>query len=201
VLVSASAIGYYGDHGDEVLTEDSPAGNSFLAAVCREWEAATATAAEAGIRVVNLRFGIILSPQGGALEKMLLPFQFGLGGEVGSGRQYWSWIAIDDAVGAIHHALITDALRGPANAVTPHPITNREFTKTLGALLSRPTLAPTPEFVARLVFGEMADELLLASARVEPARLRSTGYRFRFQTLEEALRHLLGKPRVHATPT
>jgi uncharacterized protein len=201
VLVSASAIGYYGDRGDEVLTEESSAGGSFLADVCREWESATATAAEAGIRVVNLRFGVILSPRGGALEKILLPFQFGLGGEVGSGRQYWSWIAIDDAVGAIYHALITDTLRGPANAVTPHPITNREFTKTLCALLARPTLAPTPEFAARLVFGEMADELLLASARVEPARLRRTDFRFRFQTLEEALRHLLGKPRVPATPT
>jgi uncharacterized protein len=200
VLVSASAIGYYGDHGDEVLTEESSAGDSFLACVCREWEAATAPAAEAGIRVVNLRFGVILSPQGGALEKILLPFQFGLGGEVGGGRQYWSWIAIDDAVGAIHHALITDALRGPANAVTPHPITNREFTKTLGAVLSRPVLLPAPEFAARLVFGEMADELLLASARVEPARLLQTGYSFRFQTLEEALRHLLGKPRVRAAP-
>lgn len=197
-LVSASAIGYYGDHGDEVLTEQSPAGKGFLADVCREWEAATATAAEAGIRVVNLRFGVILSPQGGALEKILLPFRYGLGGEVGSGRQYWSWIAVDDAVGAIHHALITDALRGPVNAVTPHPITNREFTKTLGDLLSRPTLAPTPEFAARLLFGEMADELLLASARVEPARLRNTGYLFRFQTLEEGLRHLLGKPRSRA---
>jgi uncharacterized protein len=194
-LVSASAIGYYGDHGDEVLTEESPAGNGFLADVCREWEAATVTAAEAGIRVVNLRFGMILSPQGGALEKILLPFQFGLGGEVGSGRQYWSWIAIDDVVGAIHHALITDALRGPVNAVTPHSITNREFTKTLGGLLSRPTLATTPAFAARLLFGEMADDLLLASARVDPARLRNTGYRFRFQTLEEGLRHLLGKPR------
>ncbi len=200
VLVSASAIGYYGDRGDEVLTEESPAGDSFLASVCREWEAATEAAAEAGIRVVNLRFGVILSPQGGALEKILLPFRFGLGGEVGGGRQYWSWIAIDDAVGAIHHALMTDALRGPANAVTPYPITNREFTKTLGAVLSCPTLLTTPEFAARLAFGEMADALLLASARVEPERLRRTGYRFRFQTLEEALRHLLGKPRVRAAP-
>jgi NAD dependent epimerase/dehydratase family enzyme len=120
---------------------------------------------------------------------------------MGSGRQYWSWIAIDDAVGAIHHALITDALRGPSNAVAPHPITNHEFTKTLGSLLSRPTLLPTPEFAARLAFGEMADELLLASARVEPARLLRTGYRFRFQTLEEALRHLLGQPRAYAAPT
>jgi uncharacterized protein len=200
VLVSASAIGYYGDRGDEVLTEESPAGDGFLAAVCREWEAATEPAAEAGIRVINLRFGVILSRQGGALEKILPPFQIGLGGEVGGGRQYWSWIAIDDAVGAIHHALITDALRGPANVVSPHPITNREFTKTLGALLSRPTLLPTPEVAARMVFGEMADELLLASACVEPKRLRLTGYRFRFQTLEEALRHLLGKPRARAAP-
>jgi hypothetical protein len=199
-LVCASAIGYYGDRGDEILTEESPAGNGFLADVCREWEAATAEAAEAGIRVVNLRFGMILSPRGGALEKILLPFQFGLGGEVGSGRQYWSWIAIDDVVGAIHHALITDALRGPVNAVSTYPITNHEFTKTLGELLSRPTLAPTPEFAARLLFGEMADDLLLASARVEPARLRNTGYSFRFQTLEEGLRHLLGKPRVRAAP-
>jgi uncharacterized protein (TIGR01777 family) len=194
VLVCASAIGYYGSRGAEQLTEDSAAGDSFLADVCREWEAATAPATEAGIRVVNLRFGVILTPRGGALANMLTPFRLGAGGVIGSGQQYWSWIAIDDVIGAIHQALFTDALRGPVNCTAPNPATNAEFTRGLGRVLRRPTLFPLPAFAARLMLGEMADELLLASARVMPTRLQQSGYHFRFEQLEPALRHLLGAP-------
>lgn len=193
VLVSASAIGYYGDRGDEALTESSPPGEGFLPEVCQAWEAACEAARERGIRVVNLRIGVVLSPQGGALAKMLLPFKMGLGGKIGSGNQYWSWIALDDVVGAIHHALMNADLNGPVNATSPNPATNTEFTKTLGKVLSRPTLFPMPKFAARLALGEMADDLLLASARVLPERLEQTGYEFRFPQLEEALRHLLGQ--------
>ncbi|MDZ4848050.1 MAG: TIGR01777 family oxidoreductase [Pirellulaceae bacterium] len=193
VLVCASAIGYYGDRGDEILTEDSVAGQGFLADVAQEWEAATQPASAAGIRVVNLRFGVILSPKGGALAKMLLPFKLGIGGRVGSGKQYWSWISIDDAAGAVHHALMTDSLSGPVNGVAPNPVTNLEFTTTLGRVLRRPTIVPIPVSAARLALGEMADALLLASVRVEPKKLIRTGYEFRQPTLETAFRHLLGK--------
>jgi uncharacterized protein (TIGR01777 family) len=196
VLVSASAIGYYGDRGAEVLREESRPGRDFLADVCRAWEAATAPAAQRGIRVVNLRFGIVLSAAGGALAKMLFPFKMGMGGIVGSGQQYMSWIALDDLVGAIHHALITDTLQGPVNAVAPNPVTNSEFTRTLGRVLRRPTLVPLPAFAARAAFGEMADALLLASIRVEPARLQDTHYAFRYPELEGALRHVLGRTRA-----
>jgi len=192
-FVSASAIGYYGDRGEEFLNEDSKPGAGFLAEVCKGWEAATAPAVEKGIRVVNLRFGIILSPKGGPLAKMLTPFKMGVGGVIGSGNQYMSWISIDDAIGAIYHALQERTLEGPINAVSPQPVTNREFTKTLGKVLRRPTILPMPAFAARLAFGEMADELLLSSARVEPTRLNESGYRFRTPTLEGALRHVLGK--------
>lgn len=192
-LVCASAIGYYGDRGDEVLREESPSGAGFLAEVCREWEAAARPAAEKGIRVVHLRIGVVLSAAGGALALMLTPFKLGLGGRVGSGQQYMSWIAIDDLAGIIQHALTNESLRGPVNAVAPRAITNREFTKTLGRVLGRPTVFPMPAFAARLAFGQMADELLLASARVEPARLIASGYKFRTPELEAALRHLLGK--------
>jgi uncharacterized protein (TIGR01777 family) len=191
ILVSASAVGFYGDHGDEVLTEQSASGSDFLAEVCREWELATQAAAQAGIRVVNLRFGVIFSGVGGALKKMLLPFRMGVGGKLGSGNQYMSWIAIDDAVGAIEHALTNDTLRGPVNVVAPQAVTNYEFTKTLGRVLSRPTLFPVPAFVARLAFGEMADAALLSSQRVEPARLKESGYVFKHSELEGALRHVL----------
>jgi uncharacterized protein len=191
VLVSASAIGYYGNRGAELLNEDSQPGDDFLANVCREWEAATSTAAEAGIRVVNLRFGVVLSAQGGALKKMLLPFKLGAGGIVGDGKQFWSWVAIDDVVGAIHHAIVTDRACGPMNVVSPNPVTNREFTKTLGRVLRRPTIIPMPAIAARIVFGEMADGLLLCSARVQPIRLKGNGYRFNFADLEPTLRHLL----------
>jgi uncharacterized protein (TIGR01777 family) len=191
-LVSASAIGFYGSRGDEVLNEQSASGDDFLAEVCREWELATRPAAERGIRVANLRFGVILSKEGGALAKMLTPFKLGVGGRVGSGRQYMSWITLDDAVGAIYHALMNEDVRGPVNVVAPRPVTNQEFTKTLGQVLSRPTLFPAPVFALRLAFGEMADALLLSSMRVEPERLKETGYTFQHPELEGALKSLLG---------
>lgn len=194
LLVSASAVGYYGDRGSEILREDSSPGPGFLAEVCREWEAATDPAARAGIRVVRLRIGMVLSRRGGALGAMLTPFRLGAGGPVGSGVQWVSWIAIDDLVGAILHALATESLAGPVNAVAPEPVTNRELARTLGRVLRRPALLPLPAVAARLLFGQMADELLLASARVEPARLRATGFTFRHARLEDALRHELGRP-------
>ena len=193
VLVCASAIGLYGNRGEETLDEESAAGSGFLAEVCEAWEAATQPASQAGIRTAVLRLGVVLSPAGGALAKMLLPFKMGVGGVVGSGSQYWSWIGVDDVVGAVHHALITDGLEGAVNVVAPQPATNKEFTKILGRVLGRPTLLPLPGFAARLALGEMADDLLLASTRVEPKKLVETGYTFRQPELEEALRHLLGK--------
>ena len=193
VLICASAIGYYGNRGDERLDEESSSGNDFLAEVCREWEASAQAAIDKGIRVVFLRFGMILSPAGGALGKMLTPFRLGVGGIIGNGQQYMSWIALDDLIGAIYHALLDERLSGPVNAVSPNSVTNHEFTKTLGRVLGRPTLFPLPAFAARLAFGEMADGLLLSSARVEPLRLLSSGYTFRYPILREALRHLLGK--------
>jgi uncharacterized protein (TIGR01777 family) len=193
VLVSASAVGFYGSRGDENLDEQSASGSDFLAEVCREWELATQPAAQAGIRVVHLRFGVILSRDGGALPKMLFPFRMGVGGKLGSGQQYMSWIAIDDAVGAIEHALTNNTLRGPVNVVAPSAVTNHDFTKTLGHVLSRPTIFPVPAFAARLVFGEMADATLLSSQRVEPARLKASGYTFKYPELEGALKHVLNK--------
>jgi len=193
VLVSASAVGYYGDRGEETLREESASGSAFLSDVCRQWEAATEPAAAAGIRVVNLRFGVMLSSVGGALPRLLTPFKLGVGGRLGSGKQFMSWIAIDDVIGAILHALGTETLRGAVNAVAPEPVTNREFTRTLGRVLGRPTVFPMPAFAARLAFGQTADELLLASQRVEPAKLLASGYLFRFPDVEAALRHLLGK--------
>ncbi len=192
-LICASAIGYYGDRGDEVLKETSESGTDYLSDVCRKWEAAAKPAADAGIRVVLLRYGVILSPKGGALAKMLPPFRLGAGGKIGNGQQYMSWISLDDAVGATLHALSTESLSGPVNVVAPHPVTNTEFTKTLGRVLYRPTVLPMPGFAARLAFGEMADGLLLASQHVEPSKLVESGYGFRHANLEEALRHLLGK--------
>ncbi len=192
-LVCASAIGYYGDRGDEVLAESAPPADTYLASVVKDWEAAAQSAADAGIRVVNLRFGVILSKDGGALAKMLTPFKLGMGGRIGSGKQYWSWIALDDVVSVIHHAIQTDSLRGPLNTVSPQPVTNLEFTKALGRVLGRPTIFPLPAFAAKLALGEMADELLLASTRVDAALLVKSGYTFRHPDLEPALRHLLGK--------
>jgi uncharacterized protein (TIGR01777 family) len=193
VLVCASGVGYYGSRGDEVLTEDSRPGTGFLADLAREWEGATAPAIARGMRVVNLRLGIVLSAGGGALVRMLTPFRLGLGGVIGSGTQWMSWIALDDVIGAIQHALATDSLRGPVNAVAPAPVTNAEFTRTLGRVLGRPTLMPLPAFAARLAMGEMADELLLASQRAVPARLQAAGYSFRHSTLETAVRATLGR--------
>ena len=193
-LVCASAIGYYGDRGEELLTEESSPGTGFLAEVSREWEAASGSAARKGIRVVILRIGVVLSSNGGALPRMLPLFRAGLGGVIGGGSQYLSWVALDDLPFIILHSLQCADLVGPVNAVTPHPVTNREFTKALGNALSRPTPLPVPAFALRLAVGrEMADALLLASARVLPRRLETTGYRFRFPELGEALRHLLGK--------
>lgn len=193
VLVSASAIGWYGNRGDEVLTEESSSGTGFLADVCRDWEAEVEPAEKTGVRVVRLRIGVVLSPRGGALAKMLTPFKLGVGGVIGSGRQHMSWISLDDLVGAIHHALVTESLRGPVNAVSPHPVTQREFTKMLGRVLSRPTVFPMPAGVARVLFGEMAEELLLSSARILPGQLQASGFKFRQPELEGALRHLLGR--------
>jgi uncharacterized protein len=192
-LLCASAIGYYGDRGDETLREDSPPGRDFLGRVCRDWEAASEPAARKGVRVVHLRFGVILSPAGGALAKMLAPFRLGLGGPVGDGRQYLSWIAIDDAVGSLLHALTAKLPSGPVNVVSPNPAINAEFTRTLGRVLGRPAFLPMPAFAARLAFGEMADALLLSSQRVAPDRLVASGFTFRFPSLEPALRHLLGR--------
>ncbi len=192
VLVAASAIGFYGNRDDEVLTEQSQPGTGFLPEVCRVWEAATKSASDAGIRVVNLRIGMVLAADGGALAKMLLPFRLGFGGRIGSGRQYVSWTTLEDLVGAIDCAITNERLTGPINATSPQPVTNAEFTKTLGRALRRPTLLPVPAFAARLAMGEMANDLLLSSTRVEPTKLLETGYTFHHPDLEGALRHILG---------
>jgi uncharacterized protein len=194
VLVSASAIGYYGDRGDEELTEVSTPGRDFLANVCEQWEAATVPATDAGIRVVNVRTGIVLSRKGGALGRLLLPFKLGLGGRVGSGHQYMSWISIDDEIGAIQHAIDNGSLHGAMNATGPNPVTNAEFTSTLGNVLHRPTVLPTPLAPLKLIYGgELVESLLLFSQRVEPTKLRATGYEFRHPSLEAALRAVLGR--------
>ena len=193
VLVGASGIGYYGSRGDEVLTEDSRVGTGFLADLARDWEAATAPAMAMGIRVVNLRIGVVLSAKGGALAAMLTPFRLGMGGVIGDGTQWMSWIALDDIIGAIRHVLERDALRGPVNAVAPAPATNAEFTRTQGRVLGRPTQVPQPAVAAHHALGEMADELLLTSQRVLPARLEASSYTFRHPTLEGALRAALGR--------
>ncbi len=191
VMVSTSAIGYYGDRGNELLRETSPPGDLFLSKVCVEWEGAAEPAREAGVRVVHPRIGIVLSTKGGALKQTLPIFKLGLGGKIGSGRQYWSWVTLDDVVGAMIHAIETNTLEGPVNVVAPDAPTNVEFTKALGRVLNRPTVFPLPAPAARLMLGEVADELLLPSARVEPARLKETGYDYRHPELEGAFRHLL----------
>jgi uncharacterized protein (TIGR01777 family) len=194
LLVSASGVGYYGSRGSAWVSESDPPGDDFLARLCVEWEKATEPAADAGVRVVLQRTGVVLSRRGGALGKMLLPFKLGLGGVVGPGTQYMSWIALDDYLGIIRQALEDPGLRGPLNAVAPAPATNRELTKTLGRVLGRPTITPVPPLALRLALGEMADETLLSSTRVRPERLEQAGYRFLFPELEGALRHVLGKP-------
>lgn len=192
-FITASAIGYYGDCGDAILSEEAPCGKTFLSKVCKEWEQATLPALEKGIRVINLRFGMILSSQGGALQKILTPFKMGVGGVLGDGKQYISWISIDDAVGSILHALNEPTLQGPVNIVSPQPLTNREFTEILGKVLSRPTSISVPAFALRLMVGEIADELLLCSTRVFPHKLQAAGYQFLQPTLEECLRHILSQ--------
>lgn len=191
VFVCASAIGFYGDRGDEVLSESSSPGTGFLADVCREWETACDPLQRSGTRVVNLRFGVVLSRQGGALKQMLLPFQMGAGGILGNGKQYMSVVSLKDAVGVIEFVLGNSGVAGPVNVVCPQPVTNYEYTKSLGKVLHRPTIFPVPGFAARLAFGEMADALLLSSSRVVPDRLLAAGYQFRDPTVEAALRSAL----------
>ncbi len=189
VMICASGTGIYGNRGDEILTEDSSAGTGFIADVCREWEAAAAPAAAVGIRVIHMRLGIALARGGGALTKMLTPFRLGLGGAIGNGRQFMGWIAIEDVVGAVMHLIDKSQLAGPVNFVAPQAVTNREFSKTLGSVLHRPAILPLPAMAARLVFGEMAQELLLASERAEPRRLLTDGFVFQYQQLRGALEH------------
>jgi uncharacterized protein len=191
VLISVSAVGYYGDRGDTRLDENSAPGSGFLPELCREWEAATAPASQRDIRVVNPRLGVVLSADGGSLSKMLTPFRLGIGGRIGSGKQYISWIAIDDLVRVLEHAIQDESLRGPINAVAPFSVTNLEFSKILGRVLSRPSFMALPSFAARLIWGQLADEVLLASARVSPARLLQSNYKFLYPNLEAALRHVL----------
>ena len=192
VFVSASAIGYYGNRGDELLTEESSPGQGYLADVSREWEAATNPARDAGVRVVNLRIGVVLARDGGALQAMLPPFKLGLGGRTGSGKQYWTWVSLDDVVGIIQFALRNDNLRGPVNVVSPEPTRNEEFVRALGAQLHRPTIFPLPAFVVHTLLGEMGDAALLGSARVEPVKLKAAGYEFHHPTLRDALQAALG---------
>jgi uncharacterized protein len=206
-FICASAIGYYGNRGDEILTEESVSGDGFLPEVCREWEAATKTANDAGIRTVNLRIGLVLSRDGGALKPMLLPFRLGLGGKIGSGRQWWSWIHIVDLVSAIHHILQNASngnverrasppgyqISGPINMTAPNPVTNADFTRALAGTLKRPVILPVPAFAARLAFGELADEGILASARVVPRKLLESGFQFKYRELRPALETLLNE--------
>ena len=187
-LLVASAIGYYGDAGDEILTESSANGTDFLALLCRDWEAEARRAAPMGIRTATLRFGIILSGKGGAIPRMLTPFKLGLGGRLGSGKQWMSWIAIEDAIGIIRFAIANEQVNGPVNVVAPNPVRNEEFTRLLAGMLHRPAIFPAPAFVLKLAMGEMADALLLGSDRVVPEKLLAAGFPFRFQILEPALR-------------
>lgn len=191
VFIGASAVGFYGDRGDEVLTEDSAPGHGFFPELSQEWESKLEPLEQAGIRVVNLRIGVVLSKEGGALKEMLLPFKLGLGGRIGNGRQYWSWIAIDDVVGAVFHCIENDNVKGPVNIVAPVSVTNSEFTEGLGKALGRPTVFPVPAFAARALFGEMADEAILSSVRVEPEKLLQTGYEFKHTDLLDALKTVL----------
>jgi uncharacterized protein (TIGR01777 family) len=193
VFLSASAIGYYGNRGDEVLTEDKGPGSGFTSDLAQEWELATTPAVDAGIRTVQMRIGVILAASGGALSKMLTPFKMGVGGKIGNGRQWMGWVDLQDILGAIHHLLKTDSLKGPVNLAAPNPVTNAEFTKTLATVLSRPAIVPMPAFAARLAFGPMADELLMASQRVSPSKLIASGYSFRFGDLRTSLKAILDR--------
>ena len=192
VFVSASAVGFYGNRGDEILREESPAGQGFLSEVCREWEAASRVAADAGIRTVNVRIGLVLSNRGGALPKMLKPFKLGLGGRIGTGQQWLSWIHVEDIVRGIRHAINTPELSGPVNLVAPNPVRNAEFTMVLASVLARPAIFPVPAFALRIVFGKMAaNELFLSSQRVEPQKLQTSGYTFHYRDLRTALDNLV----------
>jgi hypothetical protein len=191
VLINASAVGFYGNQGSSIVDESSLKGNGVLADVCRKWEASTSPIKDKGIRLVLARFGIVLSPKGGALKKMLLPFRLGLGGKIGAGDQWMSWVAIEDVVKSIEYLINNEDIQGAVNICTPNPVTNEEFTKILGNVLHRPTLLSVPAFAVRLVFGEMADEMLLASTKVSPRRLVDSGYVFQYPELESTLRHYL----------
>ncbi len=191
VFICASAIGYYGDRSDQDLNEASAPGDGFLPEVCIKWEQAAEAAVNAGVRTVNIRTGIVLSKDGGALKKMLPPFKMGGGGILGSGKQYMSWISLEDEVAIIRYLINNPTISGPVNLVSPNPVTNKEFTKTMGAVLKRPTVLPLPAFAARLLFGEMADALLLSSTRVYPGKLIESGYDFKHADLEAALRSIL----------
>lgn len=191
VFICASAIGYYGDRSGERLDENATAGSGFLPEVCKKWEAATKPVETAGIRTIQIRTGIVLSSEGGALKQMLTPFKLGGGGIMGSGNQYMSWISLDDEISIIRYLIENPSMSGPVNLVSPNPVTNKEFTKTLGRILRRPTILPMPAFAARILFGEMADALLLSSSRVYPNKLIKSGYEFKAPTLEGALRSIL----------
>ena len=187
VFVASSAIGFYGERGEEEVTESSAAGDNFLAGVCKEWEAESRRAEDAGIRTVLLRTGIVLSKEGGALATMLTPFKLGVGGVVGSGKQWMSWISMEDEIAVINYVIDNENIRGAVNAVSPDPVTNLDFTKTLGEVLYRPTFLPLPEFAVSMIFGEMGDALLLASTKVRPKRLEDAGFEFKFPNLKEAV--------------
>jgi uncharacterized protein (TIGR01777 family) len=193
VFVCGSAIGYYGNRGDEVLREESAPGTGFLAEVCQEWEEATTLAVQADIRTAHLRTGIVLSPKGGALGAMLLPFKMGLGGRTGDGQQWMSWVDVRDVVGGIHHILKNDLMQGAVNMVAPKPLRNADFAATLASVLSRPAVLPMPAFAVKAIFGEMGEELLLSSQKVEPGKLISSGYPFRYRELRASLEALLKK--------
>lgn len=195
IMISASAVGFYGDRGDELLTESSPVGTGYMCELARDWENACKPLIDAGTRVIKLRIGVVLSSRGGALKKMLVPFKMGVGGTLGNGRQYMSWICMDDLLEIIGYILDNDSVVGAVNATSPNPVTNYEFTNTFGKVLNRPTVAPMPAFAARLVFGEVADEILLSSTRVIPEKILSHGMEFLYPRLEDALRHLLARPR------
>jgi uncharacterized protein (TIGR01777 family) len=187
IFISAAGINYYGSRGDDLLTEESSSGQGFLAEVSRQWEAATVPAIEAGLRVVNLRIGVVLAHDGGALKPMLLPFRLGLGGRIGSGKQFWSWISFDDVIGVALFALQNDSLRGPVNTVGPHPVRSAELVRALGEELHRPAIFPLPAWMVRTVLGEMGEELLLTSIRAEPAKLKAAGYQFVHSDLRNAI--------------
>jgi uncharacterized protein (TIGR01777 family) len=191
VFISASAVGFYGNRGDEILSENSPSGKGFAAEICRQWEAATHPAAKAGIRTAQMRIGVVMSADGGALPEMLTPFRLGLGGRLGNGRQWWTWVSVRDVVGAIQHVLNHNSLSGPVNAVAPNPVTNAEFTRILASVLNRPAIFPIPAFAVRMIFGEMGEELFLGSQRVEPTKLAASGYQFQHPDLKNALKEIL----------